>query len=74
MNREQDTAVLHAIATFGEYSFDATSEEAAATITTLARTFCREYPINQVRKKYKKFKKNPENRRVRNFVERDGLL
>ncbi len=51
MNREQDTAVLHAIATFGEYSFDATSEEAAATITTLARTFCREYPINQVRKK-----------------------
>ncbi len=44
---KKDSAVLHAIATFGEYSFDAASEEAAATISVLASTFCREYPINQ---------------------------
>ncbi len=46
-NREQDSAVLHAIATFGEYSYDAASEEAANTISRLAQTFCNEYPINQ---------------------------
>ena len=39
--------MLHAIATFGEYSFDATSEEAASTMARFATTFCREYPLNQ---------------------------
>jgi len=46
-NRRQDSAVLHSIATFGEYLYPANSEEAAATIDVLAHTFCNEYQINQ---------------------------
>jgi len=46
-NRPYDGAVIHSIATFGEYLFPPESEEAAATIKVLAKAFCREYPINQ---------------------------
>ena len=41
--------MLHSIATFGEYLFPPESEEAAATIDYLAKVFCTEYPVNQVR-------------------------
>ena len=46
-NRQQDGSVIHAIATFGDYAFGPSSNEAAATIATYAKTFCREYKINQ---------------------------
>lgn len=46
-NRPYDGAVIHAIATFGEYLFPPSSSEAAATIKVLTKTFCQEYPINQ---------------------------
>ena len=46
-NRQQDGAVIHSIATFGQYTFAPESSEAANTIKTLTRTFCREYKINQ---------------------------
>jgi len=47
-NRQQDGSVIHSIATFGEYTaYGPSSNEAAATIATLAKTFCREYKINQ---------------------------
>merc|ERR1711973_696032 len=46
-NRPYDGAVIHSIATFGEYLFPPSSQEAAATIQVLAKTFCQEYPINQ---------------------------
>jgi glucoamylase len=46
-NRPYDGAVIHSIATFGEYLFPPDSEEAAATIKVLVRAFCNEYPINQ---------------------------
>jgi len=46
-NRQQDGSVIHSIATFGEYTYGPSSNEAAATIRTLAKTFCREYKINQ---------------------------
>ncbi len=45
--RPRDSAVLHAIATFGEYAYGPSSNEAAATLAELADTFCAEYPINQ---------------------------
>ena len=45
--RLQDGAVLHSIATFGEYLFPPESEEAAATLDYLAGVFCAEYPVNQ---------------------------
>jgi len=45
--RQQDGSVIHAIATFGEYLYGPSSDEAAATIATYAKTFCREYKINQ---------------------------
>jgi len=47
LNRKQDGAVLHSIATFGEYLFPPESEEAAQTIDYLAKVFCTEYPVNQ---------------------------
>lgn len=46
-NRPYDGAVIHAIATFGEYLFAPDSQEAASTIAFLAEKFCNEYPINQ---------------------------
>ena len=46
-NRQQDGSVIHAITTFGEYLYGPSSNEAAATIHTLSKTFCREYKINQ---------------------------
>jgi len=46
-NRPYDGAVIHSIATFGEYLYPPASEEAAATIKVLTRAFCQEYPINQ---------------------------
>lgn len=46
-NRPYDGAVIHSIATFGEYLYPPESEEAAATIKFLTKTFCNEYPINQ---------------------------
>jgi glucoamylase len=46
-NRPYDGAVIHSIATFGEYLFPPDSEEAAATIKVLVKAFCNEYPINQ---------------------------
>jgi len=45
--RPQDGAVIHSIATFGEYIYGPSSNEAAATIGQLAKSFCREYKINQ---------------------------
>ena len=47
-NRPYDGAVIHSIATFGQYLFPPESEEAAATINVLTKAFCLEYPINQV--------------------------
>ncbi len=47
LNRKQDGAVLHSIATFGEYLFPPESEEAAQTLDYLAKVFCNEYPVNQ---------------------------
>ena len=46
-NRQQDGSVVHAITTFGEYLYGPSSDEAASTIATLSKTFCREYKINQ---------------------------
>jgi len=46
-NRPYDGAVMHSIATFGEYLFPPESSEAAATIRVLSKAFCQEYPINQ---------------------------
>ena len=46
-NRPIDGAVIHSIATFGEYMFPPESEEAAATIRVITKSFCQEYPINQ---------------------------
>jgi len=46
-NRPYDGAVIHSIATFGEYLYPPASEEAAATIKVLTRVFCQEYPVNQ---------------------------
>ena len=46
-NRPFDGAVIHSIATFGEFLFPPESEEAAATVAFLSKKFCREYPINQ---------------------------
>ena len=46
-NRQQDGSVIHAITTFGEYLYGPSSDEAAATIATFSKTFCREYKINQ---------------------------
>merc|ERR1711992_35664 len=46
-NRPQDGAVIHSIATFGEYIYGPSSNEAAATIRQLTKSFCREYKINQ---------------------------
>jgi len=46
-NRPYDGAVIHSIATFGEYLFPPSSSEAAATIQVLSKAFCNEYPINQ---------------------------
>jgi len=45
--RQQDGAVIHAIATFGEHLWKPNSTEAAATISKLNKTFCNEYPLNQ---------------------------
>merc|ERR1712179_586995 len=45
--RQQDGSVIHAITTFGEYLYGPSSSEAAATIATYSKTFCREYKINQ---------------------------
>merc|ERR1711997_1255725 len=45
--RPQDGAVIHPIATFGEYIYGPSSNEAAATIAQLTKSFCREYKINQ---------------------------
>jgi len=45
--RPQDGSVIHSIATFGEYIYGPSSNEAAATIGQLAKSFCREYKINQ---------------------------
>jgi len=45
--RPQDGAVIHSIATFGEYIYGPESEEAAATIKKLTHSFCREYKLNQ---------------------------
>ena len=39
-NRPYDGAVIHSIATFGEYLYPPASEEAAATIKVLTRAFC----------------------------------
>jgi glucoamylase len=46
-NRPYDGAVIHSIATFGEYLFPPESQEAASTISVITKTFCQEYPINQ---------------------------
>jgi len=46
-NRPYDGAVIHSIATFGEYLFPPESQEAASTINVLTKAFCQEYPINQ---------------------------
>ncbi len=46
-NRQQDGAVIHSIATFGEFLYGPTSSEAADTIKVYAKTFCDEYPINR---------------------------
>jgi len=46
-NRPYDGAVIHSIATFGEYIYGPASQEAAATIRFLTKAFCREYKINQ---------------------------
>jgi len=46
-NRPYDGAVIHSIATFGQYLFPPESSEAAATIKVLSKAFCQEYPINQ---------------------------
>ena len=46
-NRQQDGSVIHAITTCGEYLYGPSSNEAAATIATFSKTFCREYKINQ---------------------------
>lgn len=46
--REQDGAVIHAIASFGAATaYTPTSKEAAATITSYNQAFCMEYPINR---------------------------
>merc|ERR1712241_323156 len=45
--RPEDGAVIHSIATFGEYIYGPSSNEAAATIQQLTKSFCREYKINQ---------------------------
>jgi hypothetical protein len=47
LNRPYDGAVIHSIATFGEYLFPPESQESAATVNFLSKKFCREYPINQ---------------------------
>lgn len=47
-NRPYDGAVIHSIATFGEYLFGPETEEAASTVNYLSKKFCREYPLNQV--------------------------
>jgi len=46
-NRPYDGAVIHSIATFGEYLFPPESQEAASTISVITKAFCQEYPINQ---------------------------
>ena len=46
-NRPYDGAVLHSIATFGEYLYPPESSESADTIAVLVNQFCNEYPINQ---------------------------
>ena len=46
-NRPYDGAVLHSIATFGEYLYPPESPESADTIAVLVNQFCNEYPINQ---------------------------
>jgi len=46
-NRPYDGAVIHSIATFGEYLFPPESPEGASTVEFLAKKFCREYPLNQ---------------------------
>jgi len=46
-NRPYDGAVIHSIATFGEYLFPPESQESASTISVIMKTFCQEYPINQ---------------------------
>ncbi|CAG0921493.1 unnamed protein product [Notodromas monacha] len=46
-NRPYDGAVIHSIATFGEFLFPPESPEGASTVAFLAKKFCREYPINQ---------------------------
>jgi len=46
-NRPQDGAVIHSIATFGQYIYGPESDEAAATIKKLTHSFCREYKVNQ---------------------------
>ena len=46
-NRQIDSSVLHAIATFGEFGYDASSSETAETLAVYAKAFCDEYPINQ---------------------------
>jgi glucoamylase len=46
-DRPQDGSVIHAITTFGKYLYGPSSNEAAATILTVSKTFCREYKINQ---------------------------
>jgi len=46
-SRPEDGAVIHSIATFGEYIYGPSSNEAAATIQQLTKSFCREYKINQ---------------------------
>eukprot|EP00088_Acartia_fossae_P002771 TRINITY_DN11149_c0_g1_i1.p1 TRINITY_DN11149_c0_g1~~TRINITY_DN11149_c0_g1_i1.p1 ORF type:complete len:502 (+),score=142.13 TRINITY_DN11149_c0_g1_i1:33-1538(+) len=46
-NRPYDGAVIHSIATFGEYLYPPESQEAASTINVLTKAFCQEYPINQ---------------------------
>jgi len=45
--RPEDGSTIHSIATFGEYIYGPSSQEAAATIAQLTKTFCREYKINQ---------------------------
>jgi len=46
-NRPYDGAVIHSIATFGQYLYPPESEETAATISVITRAFCQEYPVNQ---------------------------
>lgn len=46
-NREQDSAVIHALANLNEDIFSISGKETAATISTYSKSFCAEYPINK---------------------------